>query len=568
MRKRSVIATISALAMAVVSTMVFLPATAGAQPSPPAAENFGTSSMTVFAGSQVSLHWSTETDDLFLLTSVKPDSLPNFSSRSVVQWPSGSNATWNSTWGWWQTSNSETVTLTIPANAAAGTQYAFQLYTCASQTDLCSNSSGSSGPGDSEVTMRVAGSNWSQVPYTNDFKYLVKNTQTSGGPTDLTFSSTNTLWLDSEFFDGLGESAYVKPSQPVSTATMATINDPYNVDNKPFVNCLVTPCGTTDWSGLGESLTYVDKLVWSTEGGWYLYSGSLANPSEVLAYDPTSGGFCTYLVPGDDQEIFGITSTGSGKTTTIWFDAQDPTGGNAELDSFEPSAVGDRCPGTYKLSGATTSFKQFALPNNWPTEIGANPSGTEIWVGDDFGNAIESVNTTTGAVATYSYTPTNAYNTFASPNNPVAYSWQVVADASYVYAVDFGDSNLVRIETAGPNAGEIDEVPLPLNSDLERGFGLALDGSTLYFTTTNGGTLGSINIGAWEAASSVCSLGDDCAPVPADAVEYTGIEEQTDPSTDGYSPTGNASYGGVAVAKSGQIAVADYFSKQTIRLVP
>jgi len=48
----------------------------------------------------------------------------------------------------------------------------------------------------------------------------------------------------------------------------------------------------------------------------------------------------------------------------------------------------------------------------------------------------------------------------------------------------------VRIEKTGPNPGEIDEVPLPLNFDKEGGFGLALSGSKLYFDTTSGGTLG------------------------------------------------------------------------------
>jgi hypothetical protein len=567
MPKRSVIAVISAVAIAVMSTVVLLPGTAGAQASPPAPENFGTSSMRVLAGSQVSLHWSTETDYFFLLTSAATDSLPNFSASSVVQWPSGANATWNSAWGWWQTSNSETVTITIPANATGGTQYAFQLYTCDSQTDLCSNSSGSSGPGDSEATMTVAGSNWSQVPYTNHFKYLVMNTQSSGGPTDSAFSTSNKLWVESEFLDGLGEVAYTKPSTPVSTKASTAINDPYNLDKDPFVTCLSSTCSNTDWSELGESSIYAGKMVWATEGGWTTYSGSLQNNSEVVAYDPTTDGYCTYIVPGNNDTVYGITASGSGKDTTIWFDAQDTTGGEPVLESFKPKVVGDTCPRTYNLNGAS-SFQEFALPNNWPTEIAANPTGSEIWVGDVFGNDIESVNTTTGAVTSYDYTPTNAYSTFPYPSTPTAYSWQVVADADYVYASDFGDANLVRIQTSAPNPGEIDEVPLPVNSDQERGFGLALDGDTLYFTTTNGGTLGYINIGAWEAASSACSPGDDCAPTPADAVEYTGIEEQTDPSTDGYSPAGSGSYGGISVSSTGQVAMSDYFSKQTIRLVP
>jgi len=146
--------------------LIAVPTAIGATSTPPAPQNFGTSSMTVFAGAQVTLHWNSAPNLYFLLTSNAPDSLPNFNSGLTAVWPSGSNAIWDSTWGWWQTSNSQNVKLTIPSNAASGTKYALQLYTCDSTANLCSNAPG--GGGNSQLTMTVA-SNWLNVPYTNDF---------------------------------------------------------------------------------------------------------------------------------------------------------------------------------------------------------------------------------------------------------------------------------------------------------------------------------------------------------------------------------------------------------------
>jgi hypothetical protein len=388
--------------------------------------------------------------------------------------------------------------------------------------------------------------------------------QTAGGPTATTFSGNDTLWVSSEFGGELAgsgpnafyENAYTPSPQPVSTSTVTPFEDSYNVANNPFAMCIYS-CSTSAASELAEASTYADGMVWSTEGGGELYSGSIPNASEILGLDPANGSICTYLVPGNNVEVVGITATGTGAGTRIWFVAQDPIDGHPLVESFEPSEVGDACPGTYPLSGAT-SLESFPIPNKWPNQIAADPSGTLLWITDTVGNDIESVNTVTGATISYPYAPTNAYDTFAGA--PIAYSWDVVADANYVYAIDYGDANLIQIEKNGPDPGQVNVVPLPLTNDEANGFGLALEGSELYFTTTEGGNFGVIDTGSWEAASQACAAGVDCAPAPLSGTEYTGL----------LSAVGavGGSLEGIAVSPSGQLSITDYDNKSVIRLVP
>ena len=70
----------------------------------------------------------------------------------------------------------------IPANAASGTTYAFQLYTCDSSNNLCSSSAGRKG--DSHVTLTVA-ANWTTTSYKTDFSTANVVAQMTGHPLDV-----------------------------------------------------------------------------------------------------------------------------------------------------------------------------------------------------------------------------------------------------------------------------------------------------------------------------------------------------------------------------------------------
>jgi hypothetical protein len=96
-----------------------------------------------------------------------------------------------------------------------------------------------------------------------------------------------------------------------------------------------------------------------------------------------------------------------------------------------------------------------------------------------------------------------------------------VVDQNCAYAVECGDSELVRINK---NTDQRDEVGIPMTSDTQQPHSLALSGGKLYFTLSDddppsfgaASTFGYVDIAAWEAASAPClSAPRDCGPAPA-----------------------------------------------------
>jgi hypothetical protein len=519
----------------------------GASPNlsgPPAPQTFTQSTMAVTPGSQVSLHWGTASGQYFLLTSAAPSALPDFDSSSTVIWPSSPGASWSASSQSW-TSTGDEVSVTIPSNAPAGDAFALQLVTCISG-GLCSDSLG--GGGDAQVSLAVV-TNWTVESYKASLPKVSVMMQSAGAPLDVTFGAASTIWNSSEFSDALGGSP--------KKSSLTSFADPADLATTPFASCFTIPCAASGFSALGERVIYADKLVWFTQGGWLGFpGGSVANHSEVVAFNPSTQGFCTYLVPGDDNEVMGVAATGSGKKTVIWFVESDFAGEHPALDSFTPAKVGDSCPNDYSLSGAST-FRQIVWPDDdVPAQIAVDPDGTSLWVSDFFGSRVEKVTMATGSVTTYSYPSTNLYSTHG------AEPWQVVADGSYVYAIDYGDDNLIRINKA---TGQIDQVPIPLTSDTEEGYGLSLSGDYLYFSLSDdaqpavgaASTIGYVDIATWEAASGACAAGVDCAPDPSTGVVYSGLAAQTDPSSD-------ADFRGIAAGAGGVVALADLH--QVIRL--
>lgn len=102
----------------------------------------------------------------------------------------------------------------------------------------------------------------------------------------------------------------------------------------------------------------------------------------------------------------------------------------------------------------------------------------------------------------------------------------------------------------------MDELAIPLTSDVENGFGLAIATGRLYFTLANdaltdfgeASTFGYVNLSSWPLGSS-----------HADRVLDTGLPEVTDPSA-------KADYRAIAVGPTGQVAITDKYGM--IRLTP
>jgi hypothetical protein len=519
---------------------------------PPPPETFARSAITVTAGSTVALHWGRNENEYFILTSAGANPLPNFQTAATFPAPGG---TWQpAPYNWWVTS-ARAASLAIPANATAGSTYQLQLYTCNNAAGLCSNSSGSTTP-DSTITITVAGSAasgniWTAEPYTQQFSHLTRATQSSGSPLDVTFGGSNTnsttIYSDNEFSNATGVTG---PGQ---------------------TSVLLKPDPSAPPSELGERVVstppqtgFPEGLVWYTLGGLFPPpTNPLAgNHSEIVAYDPNSGGFCTYQLPGNDNEVFGMAATGTGTQTQIWFD--DFGSGQATVDGFSPSQVGQNCSNntSYSLTGAS-SFEQISssqwTSGGFPVMLAPDPTdGTLLWVTDFTGHAIDKVNTTTHVVTAYPFG--------GSGSDP----WEIIVDSNYVYALDAGDTNLVRLNKANPT--QIQEVPLPVTSDQESGYGLALSGpqghQRLYFTLFDdpaigapapfgaATTFGYVDLATWQPGTQ-----------PTTGVVFTANDLLTITNPDHV-----ADFRGIAAASDGEIAIADSSlttgENQVLRLGP
>ena len=551
-------------------------------PGPPSPEQFGQSQATVTPGSTLTLHWNRNEKESFFLTSSGANAFPNFESAATWPTPGG---TWQSANQSWATA-ARAVTLAIPASAAAGSKYVVQLVTCntALAVNPCSNSSGSTTPS-STVTITVAGStpsctagsaatcvNWTVEKYTNLFSVTAASATApaTGNPLDVAFDSGDNIWSDSEFSDGVEKTA---PGQ----STVSLFQDPYDTSQSPFYFCF-TGCGSYPISSFGERVVVADGMVWFTQGGGFLTPPGVTNHSEVVAYDPANGGFCTYQVPSNNNEVMGLAATGSGSSTVIWFLEsgagnvyyKPPDGTPAAVDSFSPSQVpsstgqlGMNCLPTgqfYPLTTTTPSFHQTLWPTppsgrsdqTWLAMITPDPDRVHLWVTDWAPNGGDA------EVAEVAATGTPTIYTLP----PQAGPWQVAVDPNYVYAIDYGDNNLVRINKA---SGRIDKVPLPVTTDLERGYGLALSNSSgderLYFTLSDDSdlstpvpfgavsTFGYVDLSTWGAPSAA----------PAQGVVFTGLSSATDPS-------GSGDFRGIAASSDGELAIAD--QTQVLRLTP
>jgi len=528
---------------------------------------FDNSSFEVLPGSLVSLHWSTSgtfaptsPNRHFLVTS----SLPGFSSASVVKWPPGTSPspTWTTSSGWMTTADAMTVA--IPGDAAAGTQYTVALVTC--------DSTGCSSPAQRAVlTVPPSPTSWVTRSYQSAYSHLATFV-VPGQPFATTFlTSDNSIWIASEFSHDLTE---IKSNGTFAKGMRVT--SPHGASRlflQPFAACegqigsLSSTCHRTAKSAQSEQVITVGGKIWLTFGGWRWYQSSASPPnhSEVVAFDPATKKFCTYLLPGNDNEVAGIATTGAGTHLRVWFVESRGSGGQPSLDGFDPSAVGGGCDGdldeAYVLPESVRLLKWPSTGGQWPVQIAVDPTSPTLWITDFNGynvdgemySDIDQVDISDPAeprVESRYVIPSANPSSLLGPK-----PWDIAAPANsnYVYAIDNGDSEIVRINKL---TEQMDEVPIPLTSDMENGFGLAISSGRLYFTLADdylgnfgaASTFGYIDLSSWPQGTS-----------SADGVIYTGLPTVTNSGFE-------ADYRAIAVGPTGQVAITDKHG--VIRLTP
>ena len=177
-----------------------------------------------------------------------------------------------------------------------------------------------------------------------------------------------------------------------------------------FAICFWGWCGPSGSSALSERVVVANGLIWSTEGGWLFDTNeTVPNHSEVIAFNPVSKTTCSYIVPGNNNQLIGLAIVGSRPNSTVWFAESNVLNGDVYLDRFNPDAVGDGCPGTtnelYSIAG---NMRQFPWPGaGAPAQIAVDPSLNALWVTDWLGSAIYRVDTTGDDFIGYALAPRN-----------------------------------------------------------------------------------------------------------------------------------------------------------------
>jgi DNA-binding beta-propeller fold protein YncE len=513
--------------------------------------SFSDSSFDVMAGTRVSLHWSTAEGLHFLVTST----LQDFSSPSVVGWPLHTHPSprWDGT-EW--TTTAGTIQAAIPANAPQGAQYTVSLTTC--DRNACSGR-----VHQATLTVPQAPTKWVSRPYQSDFpKVAVFNAP--GSPFAATFQSSNdSLWGASEFSDGVTEIR-----RNTTSALDETVSTPARsprVFTRPFMSCLTT-CKSSYNSAMSESIVVSGGRVWLTFGGLRWLESAGTNHSEIVAFDPITRTFCTYLVPGNNNEVTGVATTGDGPELRVWFTESQGSGNVPSLDSFEPSSFGSGCSGraneAYVLPESVRVLTWPSTGPQWPAQIAVDPTSQALWITDFNGSTIDGVlNGEIEKVDISDPAHPTVIDRFDIPSsNPSSFlgpkPWYILAppDSNYVYAIDNGDAEIIRINKT---TDVLDEVPLPLTSDIENGFGLAIHAGRLYFTLADDGwegcdwgcppefgasTFGYVSLSSWPDNSA-----------PTSGVIYTGLHITPNKGS-------TADYRGLAVSPTGQVGITNQYS--------
>jgi hypothetical protein len=470
------------------------------------------------------------------------------------------------------------MTVGIPPDATPGAQYRVAIEACDTVECTAARSV--------LLTVPPSPTTWTMRPYGTGFsKVATFPVPGRDQPFAITFmSSNNSIWNASEYsHDVIGIPSTDKKARVFPVTSPAGSQ---SIFQAPFTECNATKCIRGPSSALSEQVTTANGWVWTTFGGWRVYANGQRdagknegagqpqavkqrktppNYSEVVAFDPATKRFCTYLVPGDNTQVAGVAAVGASPHTQVWFVASDGSRGEGSLDEFNPSTIGAGCNGrTDKDYVLPNSVRRLSWPSSgaqWPVQIAVDPSSPTLWI-SDFNpysvdgvlySGIDRVDVSDPAhprfVQRYVYPTTNLSTVFG------AKPWDILAppNSNYIYAADNGDAQIVRIDKV---TNQLQEVPIPLTTDLENAFGLAISSGKLYFALANdytltfgkGSAFGYLELSSWPADGP-----------PTAGVIYTGLPHVTDPRS-------TADYRAIAVGPTGQVALTDLHG--LIRLTP
>jgi streptogramin lyase len=288
--------------------------------------------------------------------------------------------------------------------------------------------------------------------YRYDFVSIPPTPGTNAVPLAVALDGAGRVWVDQEFHLDF---QVLDPG----TGRVTAIGIPKPPNPGPFATTIFGD-QRTQISVLGEGIL-VDPAgrVWFTQGGGYLYDGAFPNHSRIVSYEPASGHFRIYNVPGDQNEVIGIAWDAS--RGRVWF-AQGGTKAGGRLASFDPERV--PFDNTFDFSTSLDSlvnppdpaagYRVYALPRPGvqPAHIAIDPDG-HVWFSEFFGNAVGRLDPATGAMEEFPLPRAIGTSPQAAFAGGGAFSILMAPDGAVVLSESF-DNTVSRLDARRVRAGD------------------------------------------------------------------------------------------------------------------
>lgn len=248
------------------------------------------------------------------------------------------------------------------------------------------------------VPMDVFEYEWFDVPETSG----------TGSPLALAVDPGHRVWVNQEFHQSLH---VLDPTDGL----VESLPIPQPPGPGPFAQHVYGE-SRTQMSILGEDILVTpEHQIWFTQGGAYLYAGSLPNHSRIVCFDPeapASEAFRVYNVPGDGNEVIGL--AWDALRHRMWF-AEGGLLSGGKLVSFDP----DRIPPDNHFD-FSESLEDQVCPPEGPYE--------------------------------------NCFRVYPLPNPMAQPAHLVVDDGGYVWLTEYWADAVARLD---PESGTLEEIPLP-----------------------------------------------------------------------------------------------------------
>ncbi len=500
--------------------------------------------------------------------------------------------------------------LTVPATSVVAGRHRIRLLTCflpPGGATVCA-------PAEDTKEVIVGQGAWTNRSFTADFVFdpSVDRTQTYRAATlgaliETLITSNGDRYANAEFgqslfrvtpttgssVNGLGMSAIELPllrnpeMVPPTGALLVQKIRPYVLEFKrdePF---------QSEISAFAESLAEIDGKIWLTQGGGTRKPGKV-NRSRIVRFDPAVAddpatieheGMCSWTVPENDNEVFGITGMGN----RIYFlesadKTVEPAVGTSfgRLTSFVPSEIPCETPSTLVDATVTSSapyctgaqttgcFRRVEVPFGLrlPTQLApdpSNPQGASLWISGGAATAVGRYRVAQNDFQVFPLPPPAAPGAILG-----SFPWEIRVSGNFVYVLEFGDADLVRLNratasssgqctTQGANPCMV-ELPIPLRAPGFTSLWMDIEPSTnrLWFQTST--PLDD----QFAPQAAVVGFADISNGMLRPGVIYTDVSTLSEA---GRTRVGPASFNGIAV-RNGVVSFADFLRGQLLRLRP